>query len=265
MLLEVNLIKQLKPRYNVLLRDDKTYPYLKLTVQEEWPRLAFTRRIGSDGAAYFGPYLPEESAKDITLGGGLTQFADPNGTAEVTSLSQNGYAAGEFVSVGVNDNGRVVVSYNNGQQLEVAQVVTANFNAVNQLKRMDGGVFAATAESGEPILDNDGGIIGSSLEASNTDISATAFRSGRPSCVLIAPHGSTRRRKVGRLHRARDVECDHDIDAPSLDRRLSRTPLWPRNGDRSAIIRVPPAASSSCRSAPVLVALPRLATKLKPH
>ncbi|RYE77300.1 MAG: flagellar hook-basal body complex protein, partial [Myxococcales bacterium] len=74
-------------------------------------------------------------------------------------------------SVSVNDNGRVVVSYNNGQQLEVAQVVTANFNATNQLKRMDGGVFAATSESGEPILDNGGGIIGSSLEASNTDIS----------------------------------------------------------------------------------------------
>lgn len=102
---------------------------------------------------------------------GLTQFADPNGTAEVTSMNQNGYAAGEFVSVGINDNGRVVVSYNNGQSLEVAQIVTANFNAVNALKRMDGGVFAATSESGEPILDQDGGIIGSSLEASNTDIS----------------------------------------------------------------------------------------------
>ena len=102
---------------------------------------------------------------------GLTQFADPNGTAEVTTMNQNGYAAGEFVSVGVNDNGRVVVSYNNGQSLEVAQIVTANFNAVNALKRLDGGAFAATSESGEPILDNDGGIIGSSLEASNTDIS----------------------------------------------------------------------------------------------
>lgn len=102
---------------------------------------------------------------------GLTQFADPNGTAEVTALNQNGYPAGAYVSVAVNDNGRVVVSYDNGQQLEVAQVVSANFNAVNALKRLDGGVFAATSESGEPILDNGGGIIGSSLEASNTDIS----------------------------------------------------------------------------------------------
>lgn len=102
--------------------------------------------------------------------GGLTQFADPNGTAEV-ALGQNGYPAGEYVSVAVNDSGRVVVSYDNGETVEVAQVVTANFNAVNQLKRMDGGVFAATSDSGEPVLDNGGGISGSSLEASNTDIS----------------------------------------------------------------------------------------------
>ena len=102
--------------------------------------------------------------------GGITQFADPNGQAEV-ALSQNGYAAGEFVSVAVNDNGRVAVSYTNGKTVEVAQVVTANFNAVNQLKRMDGGVYAATSDSGEPVLDMGGGISGSSLESSNTDIS----------------------------------------------------------------------------------------------
>jgi excinuclease ABC subunit C len=58
LLLENNWIKKQRPRYNILLRDDKTYPYLKLTVAEEWPRLVFTRRIGGDGAAYFGPFLP---------------------------------------------------------------------------------------------------------------------------------------------------------------------------------------------------------------
>lgn len=57
LLLENNFIKKRKPRYNVLLRDDKTYPYLKLT-REAWPRLVFTRRIRNDGAEYFGPYLP---------------------------------------------------------------------------------------------------------------------------------------------------------------------------------------------------------------
>ena len=58
LLLENNWIKQSKPRYNVLLRDDKTYPYLKLTMRDDYPRIAFTRRIYNDGAEYFGPYLP---------------------------------------------------------------------------------------------------------------------------------------------------------------------------------------------------------------
>ncbi len=57
LLLENNWIKQQRPRYNVLLRDDKTYPYLKLTAQP-YPRLVFTRRILRDGADYFGPFLP---------------------------------------------------------------------------------------------------------------------------------------------------------------------------------------------------------------
>lgn len=150
--------------------------------QQMWTRVGGDYTFGADGSptpAIDNTDLPALTVNGVLIGdvrlqhgvNGLTQFADPNGTAEVTALNQNGYAAGEFVSVSVNDNGRVVVSYNNGQQLEVAQVVTANFNAANQLKRMDGGVFAATSESGEPILDNDGGIIGASLEASNTDIS----------------------------------------------------------------------------------------------
>jgi len=103
---------------------------------------------------------------------GVTQFADANGTAQVTALSQNGYAAGEFVSVTVNNNGRIVSTYSNGESVELAQIVTADFNAANQLKKLDGGTFASTSESGEAIFNNDGnGIQGASLEASNTDIS----------------------------------------------------------------------------------------------
>ncbi len=56
--LEANLIKQHKPRYNVLLRDDKSYPYLKLTVNEKWPRIEVVRRVQKDGAKYYGPYVP---------------------------------------------------------------------------------------------------------------------------------------------------------------------------------------------------------------
>ncbi len=59
--LEANLIKQYKPRFNVVLRDDKNYPYLKLTLNEEWPGLEVVRKIKKDGALYFGPYVPAGS------------------------------------------------------------------------------------------------------------------------------------------------------------------------------------------------------------
>lgn len=56
LLLENNLIKHHRPPYNILLRDDKTYPYLKVTLEEAWPRVVQTRKRRSDGGAYFGPY-----------------------------------------------------------------------------------------------------------------------------------------------------------------------------------------------------------------
>ena len=56
--LENNLIKQRKPRFNILLRDDKTYPYIKLTMQDKHPKVFVTRRLRKDGGAYFGPYFP---------------------------------------------------------------------------------------------------------------------------------------------------------------------------------------------------------------
>lgn len=59
--LEANLIKQYKPRFNVILRDDKNYPYLRLTINEQWPRLEVVRRIKRDGSLYFGPYVPAGS------------------------------------------------------------------------------------------------------------------------------------------------------------------------------------------------------------
>src|SRR5712691_11193686 len=55
--LENNLIKQYKPKFNVMLRDDKTYPYIKLTVNEPFPRAVITRRVRKDGALYFGPFF----------------------------------------------------------------------------------------------------------------------------------------------------------------------------------------------------------------
>lgn len=56
LILEATLIKEHHPRYNIMLRDDKTYPYVKITVQEEFPRVLMTRRMERDGAKYFGPF-----------------------------------------------------------------------------------------------------------------------------------------------------------------------------------------------------------------
>jgi len=63
--LENNLIKQRKPRFNILLRDDKTYPYVKLTLGDRFPKVFVTRRLRKDGAAYYGPYFPGNLAYRI--------------------------------------------------------------------------------------------------------------------------------------------------------------------------------------------------------
>src|SRR5215468_10208693 len=63
--LENNLIKLKKPRFNILLRDDKTYPYIKLTLGERFPRVYVTRRLKKDGSSYYGPYFPGNLAYRI--------------------------------------------------------------------------------------------------------------------------------------------------------------------------------------------------------
>lgn len=66
LILECNLIKKYRPRYNIMLKDDKTYPYLKVTLQEEYPRMYITRRLVHDGARYYGPY-PDVGALKSTI------------------------------------------------------------------------------------------------------------------------------------------------------------------------------------------------------
>jgi len=118
------------------------------------------------------------SVDGITLGnvslnfgaGGLTQFANANGTVQVNLLDQNGSPAGQLQSVAVDDQGRIVGTYSNGRIIPLADVTLANFNGQNYLKRLDGGAYAETADSGPPIQNATGKIVGSSLEASNSDI-----------------------------------------------------------------------------------------------
>lgn len=63
--LENNLIKKHKPRYNILLKDDKTYPYLKISLKESFPTFKITRKIKKDGAKYFGPFMGGVSVRDV--------------------------------------------------------------------------------------------------------------------------------------------------------------------------------------------------------
>jgi flagellar hook protein FlgE len=102
--------------------------------------------------------------------GGVTQYADPNGTAQVGALQQDGFAAGQLQGVTVSDNGRISGTYSNGRTLDLAEITLANFSGANNLKMTDGGAFEATAESGPAIYNAPGKIVGSSLEGSNTDI-----------------------------------------------------------------------------------------------
>ncbi len=65
LLLEMNLIKQHRPKYNILLKDDKSYPYIKVTLQDAWPRIFTTRKTVEDGARYFGPYSSAGTVRRI--------------------------------------------------------------------------------------------------------------------------------------------------------------------------------------------------------
>ena len=64
LILESNLIKRHRPRFNIVLRDDKQYPYLRLPIKEDFPRLSIVRRVQKDGALYYGPYTPAGALRD---------------------------------------------------------------------------------------------------------------------------------------------------------------------------------------------------------
>ncbi|MCW5681225.1 MAG: flagellar hook-basal body complex protein [Xanthobacteraceae bacterium] len=129
------------------------------------------------------PNIPAVTISNLTIDGvvignvvlshgasGVTQFADSNGVAKVNLLNQNGYAAGELQSIAVSDKGRIVASYSNGRAIDIAEIPLASFLGDNALKRLDGGAFEATSESGPAIFGASGTIVGKSLEGSNTDI-----------------------------------------------------------------------------------------------
>jgi len=83
--LENNLIKRYHPKFNILLRDDKTYPYIQLTAGENYPRVYFTRRLKKDGSLYFGPYFPAGLARRI-LHFVHKRFLVPSCTVDLTRV-----------------------------------------------------------------------------------------------------------------------------------------------------------------------------------
>lgn len=101
---------------------------------------------------------------------GLTQYADPNGAAKVKTLAQDGYASGEQTGVSISGDGRIVASYNNGKTRDLYEIPIASFQADGRLERLEGGAFAQTNDSGEPLYSATGKVVGNALEASNTDI-----------------------------------------------------------------------------------------------
>src|SRR5499425_3090381 len=81
LMLEANLVRKHRPRYNIILRDDKHYPFLKLTTNEPFPRLLVARRVQDDGAVYFGPFYPATAMRETLR---LTRQLFPLRTCSIT-------------------------------------------------------------------------------------------------------------------------------------------------------------------------------------
>jgi flagellar hook protein FlgE len=150
--------------------------------QAEWTNAGTNFTFSSTGALT-SPSSASITLTNVTVGGqtlptlainmgsgSLTQYASTGGTATINAINQNGYAAGQLQSVAVNNNGLVVGTFSNGQNLDLAAVTLSHFNGTNYLKALDGGAYAVTDLSGSAISGASGTISGSSLEGSNTDI-----------------------------------------------------------------------------------------------
>jgi flagellar hook protein FlgE len=152
--------------------------------QVAWVNAGTNFTFGPAGALT-SPSTPSITIPNVTVGnqslgnlafsvgsGALTQYASTGGTATINAVTQNGYAAGQLQSVAINNNGIVVGTFSNGQNLDLASVSLSHFNGTNYLKALDGGAYAVTEQSGPAILGASGTISGSSLEGSNTDIAS---------------------------------------------------------------------------------------------
>ncbi len=101
---------------------------------------------------------------------GITEYSTTGATVTVNSISQDGYASGNLTGVAVDASGRLTATYSNGQQVDVAELTLFSFAGDAGLKRMDGGAFSVTRDSGPAVESSGATITGQALEASNVDI-----------------------------------------------------------------------------------------------
>ena len=147
--------------------------------------------------------LPSATKRSATCrsasgSGGLTQYASTGGTATINAVTQNGYAAGQLQSVAINNNGIVVGTFSNGQNIDLASVTLSHFNGTNYLQALDGGAYAATEQSGPAIVGASRTIGGSSLEGSNTDIADRIHQADRDPAGLFGEYqGDHHRQRHG--------------------------------------------------------------------
>jgi flagellar hook protein FlgE len=150
--------------------------------QPEWTNVGTNFTFSSSGALT-SPTTGSVSIPNLMVGGqslgtvsvnfgsqGLTQYASIGGTATINNLTQNGFAAGQLQSLAINNNGIVVGTFSNGQNIDLAAVTLSHFNGTNYLQALNGEAYAATQQSGAAIAGSSATIAGSSLEGSNTDI-----------------------------------------------------------------------------------------------
>jgi flagellar hook protein FlgE len=153
--------------------------------QAAWQNVGTVFNFNSSGE--LSPAISSVTLQNLTVNGdnlgnvqlnfgtnGLTQFANSSGTAQVSQVQQNGFAAGQLQSVAVDGQNQITGTFSNGQTIPLAQISLATFNGQNALQALNGSAYAATVDSGPPIYGATGTIKGSSIEASNVDI-ATQF------------------------------------------------------------------------------------------
>jgi excinuclease ABC subunit C len=139
MMLEANLVRKHRPRYNIILRDDKHYPFLKLTTTEDFPRLVVARRVQKDGAAYYGPFYPATAMRETLR---LTRQLFPlrtcrikiDGTLERPCLQYyihrcNAPCTGWETKEGYAKTVREVQAFLDGKDDDLAKVLTQEMEA----------------------------------------------------------------------------------------------------------------------------------------